>query len=154
MGRPEKGPTPFIGNAPEIFHPQFRANRRSRCAVNWTNVAWAARDRRVTFGRMFRTAPRHLALAALLTALLPAAIAAGDGNRPPTASFTWTPSTPQTGDVVTFAATTADPEKDPVTVRWDLDGDGTYETTAAAPSARLTRGAHLVGLRATDSHGN
>src|SRR5213079_2268288 len=103
---------------------------------------------------MFGTAPRLLAVAALFSALLPAAVATGDGNRPPTASFTWSPSAPQTGDTEVFAATTSDPERDPVSVRWDLDGDGTYETATAAPTAHFARGEHLVGLRATDSHGN
>src|SRR4051794_25590234 len=104
---------------------------------------------------MSGTAPRLMALAALLTALLPVAAAAGDGgNKPPAASFTWSPATPQTGDTEGFTATTSDPERDAVTIRWDLDGDGTYETTASAPTAHFARGAHVVGLRATDSHDN
>src|SRR6266436_1735662 len=72
-------------------------------------------------------------------------------NHPPAANFTWSPGTPRTGDVIAFAATTSDPDHDPVTVRWDLDGDGTFETTGASPARTLSRGDHTVALQATDA---
>src|SRR4051812_30934186 len=145
---------PIIGNPPENFTPRLGPISPEQLHRQLDERCMGGSRSRRYLRPMFRKAPRFLALASLLTALLPAAIAAGDGNRPPAASFTWSPSAPQTGDVVAFTATTADPEHDPVTVRWDLDGDGTYETTTVAPSARLARGAHVIGLLATDSHGN
>src|SRR5947209_1723526 len=95
----------------------------------------------------------RLAIAFAVALGLAAAPALAHDNRPPTASFTWSPATPTSSGPVTFAAATADPDGDPVTVRWDLDGDGTFETTGTTASATLTRGGHVVSLRATDSQG-
>ena len=46
-------------------------------------------------------------------------------NRPPVASFTYSPETPETGDVVTFDASGSyDPDGTIISYVWDLDGDG------------------------------
>jgi plastocyanin len=77
-------------------------------------------------------------------------------DTPPTASFTFSPPTPQTGQAVTFdASATGDPDGDAVTgYAWNF-GDG---TTAGIPSAITTHtyaaaGTFTVTLVATDANG-
>ena len=50
----------------------------------------------------------------------------------------------------------SDPDGDPITYSWDLNGDGTYsDSTAANPSFTYTAaGTFQVTLRVTDSHGS
>jgi glucose/arabinose dehydrogenase len=57
---------------------------------------------------------------------------------------------------VTFDATTStDPDGDPLTYSWDLDGNGTYgDSTAAKPSRTYAAGTYTVGLRVDDGHGH
>ena len=79
-------------------------------------------------------------------------------NTPPTASFTATPESAPTGTTVTFdAAGSKDPDGSIANYEWDLDGNGTYETstgtTASATTAYATPGARTVGLRVTDNGG-
>ncbi|QZY28977.1 S8 family serine peptidase [Nocardioides coralli] len=61
--------------------------------------------------------------------------------------YTFTPEEVQQleGDVTGGAA--------PVTVAWDLDEDGVFETEGASPVADLDEGRHLVTLKATDADG-
>jgi PKD repeat protein len=79
------------------------------------------------------------------------------GNQAPTASFTATPSAPLTGQAVTFdASASADPDGSIVKYEWDLDGNGTYETTTTTPTTTKTystAGTVVVGLRVTDNGG-
>jgi PKD domain-containing protein len=72
---------------------------------------------------------------------------------PTAASFTWSPSAPRTGQSVTLTGTGSDPENDPLTYSWDLNGDGVYETSGAKPTASFSRGARKVGLKVSDPSG-
>ena len=54
-------------------------------------------------------------------------------NRPPAASFTYAPAAPFSGEAITLTSTSSDPDGPLTATRWDLDGDGTYETTAEHP---------------------
>ena len=76
-------------------------------------------------------------------------------NRAP--SITVGSATPAAG-VVPFttqlAATATDADGHAVTYAWDLDGDGTFETTERNPSLNLTSaGDKVVTLRASDAFG-
>jgi PKD repeat protein len=79
-------------------------------------------------------------------------------NAPPTASFTATPEAAPTGTAVSFnAAASKDPDGTIAKYEWDLDGNGSYETstgaTATASTTYATPGARTVGLRVTDNGG-
>jgi len=57
---------------------------------------------------------------------------------------------------VAFDATTStDPDGDPLTYSWDLDGDGTFgDSTAAKPTHVYPVGTYQVGLMVDDGHGH
>src|SRR5205823_6247157 len=75
-------------------------------------------------------------------------------NRPPTGAISWTPDQPHSGDTVTFTAQATDPDGDPITATWDLDGDGTFEATGTTVTSRWTsRGIRPVTLKLTDARG-
>jgi PKD repeat protein len=79
-------------------------------------------------------------------------------NAPPSASFTATPESAPTGTTVTFNGSgSTDPDGTIAKYEWDLDGNGSYETstgaTASATTAYATPGARTVGLRVTDNGG-
>src|SRR3954447_23054159 len=80
--------------------------------------------------------------------------ATGTVNQAPVAQFTATPAQPKPGDTVTFnASASSDPEANLLAkYRWDLDGDGTFETSTATPSTTTTfqAGNHVVALRVID----
>jgi plastocyanin len=74
------------------------------------------------------------------------------GNVFATPDFSWGPASPRTGQAVTF---TPGPFTDPggtvVRYEWDLDGNGTFEATGAAPSKTYTSAtSYNVGLRYVD----
>jgi PKD repeat protein len=79
-------------------------------------------------------------------------------NQPPTASFTILPNPALPGQAVTFdGSASSDPDGRITSYRWDLDGDGTFETDGAA-SATITSSypeasAPTVGLQVTDDKG-
>jgi plastocyanin len=75
---------------------------------------------------------------------------AGDALATP--DFTWSPSAPKTGQVVTFTPTGfADPDGTIARYEWDVNGDGTFETTGAAPTKTYTSvGTVSVALRYVD----
>src|SRR5207247_11062277 len=52
-------------------------------------------------------------------------------NAPPTADFVWTPTSGDTSTVFTFTAQVSDDRHPPsaIQVRWDWDGDQTWDTT-------------------------
>jgi PKD repeat protein len=79
-------------------------------------------------------------------------------NRAPSASFTATPNPVSTLAPVSFdASTSSDPDGSVVKYEWDLDGNGSYETsTGSTPTVTnsfKTAGEHEVGLRVTDDDG-
>lgn len=83
-----------------------------------------------------------------------------DPNTPPTASFT---ATPTTGDVTTTfqydasGCTDAQNAVSALQVRWDWEGDGTYDTafstTKTAQHAYATAGVYTVHLQVKDTGG-
>jgi glucose/arabinose dehydrogenase len=76
------------------------------------------------------------------------------GNQPPVAVATSNVTTGALPLAVTFdAGGSYDPDGQPVTYAWDLDGDGAYDdSTSASPSYVYTQpGTVTVGLKVTDS---
>ncbi len=81
-----------------------------------------------------------------------------DGNEPPQASFTVTPNPAATGTEVTFDASgSKDPDGTIAKYEWDLDGNGTYETSSgASPTVKRSyssAGELTVRVRVTDNSG-
>jgi PKD repeat protein len=77
-------------------------------------------------------------------------------NGPPAASFTISSNPAGTNTPVTFnASTSTDPNLDPLTFSWDLNGDNVYgDATGAVQSESFpSAGSYLIGLRVTDGHG-
>jgi PKD repeat protein len=79
-------------------------------------------------------------------------------NRPPTASFTISPNPTGPNKVVTFdGSASSDPDGTIAKYEWDLDGNGSYETstgtTRTVTKSYATQGSVAVGLRVTDSGG-
>ncbi len=77
-------------------------------------------------------------------------------NRRPVASFTATPSPVLTGVPVSLNASgSSDPDGSIVKYEWDLDGNGTYETSTGSISTTsktfATNGEYTLGLRVTDN---
>jgi PKD repeat protein len=104
--------------------------------------------------------PRWL-LSALL--VLPALALAGAmiyadraAAAPPVASFTLSPTSPVTGETVTFTSTSTDPNGDLDLLEWDLDGNGRFND-GEGPTATWSfpvSGQRTVTLRATDLNGD
>ncbi|MFL5894394.1 MAG: PKD domain-containing protein [Thermoleophilaceae bacterium] len=79
-------------------------------------------------------------------------------NAPPFARLAFSPSLPVTGRPVTFSgATSSDPDGSIADFKWDLDGNGSFETdTGASPTVKKTYakpGVVMVGLQVVDSDG-
>ena len=77
-------------------------------------------------------------------------------NNPPRAVATANPTSGPAPLTVQFNGSgSSDPDGDPITYSWDLNGDGTYgDSTAANPNFTYpTAGTFQVTLRVTDSHG-
>jgi|SRR5215218_5744939 len=77
------------------------------------------------------------------------------GNAFASPDFSWAPASPKTGQAVTFTpGTFTDPDGTVVRYEWDLNGDGVFEATGAAPSRTYSSaGSYNVGLRyVDDSH--
>jgi PKD repeat protein len=77
-------------------------------------------------------------------------------NNPPTAVATANPTSGPAPLTVQFNGSgSSDPDGDPLTYSWDLNGDGTYgDSTAVNPSFTYTaQGTYSASLRVTDSHG-
>ncbi|MDD4016709.1 MAG: choice-of-anchor Q domain-containing protein [Kiritimatiellae bacterium] len=85
----------------------------------------------------------------------------GVTDRCPWPNIKITPPAPAVGESVTFDATgSSDPDDtlDTVTVEWDFDNDGTYDTAPMACTSTFATnfpaaGLHLVKVRVTDPHG-
>jgi PKD repeat protein len=76
-------------------------------------------------------------------------------NRKPTATFDISPSSPKSGDQITFTSTSTDPDGTIASYAWDLDNDGNFDdaTSATAHATFATQGTHRVKLQVTDSNG-
>jgi YD repeat-containing protein len=78
-------------------------------------------------------------------------------NTPPTASFTWTPTTVKPNQAASFnASSSSDPGGSIVRYEWDWDGDGTFDQTTTSSSVTHTytvEGNYDVRLRVTDNGG-
>jgi PKD repeat protein len=76
---------------------------------------------------------------------------------PPTANFTISDATPNTGQSVTFNSTSSDPDNDIATIEWDFDYDGSFNAGATGDTVSHTYnspGARSVALRVTDTAGD
>jgi plastocyanin len=80
--------------------------------------------------------------------------ATGTTNEPPAAVLTTTPAQPKPGDTITLdASASSDPEANLLAkYRWDLDGNGTFETSTTVPTTTVSfqAGNHIVALRVID----
>ena len=80
-------------------------------------------------------------------------------NAPPTADFVWTPTSGDTSTVFTFTSQVNDDQDQPsaIQVRWDWDGDETWDTpwstTKTAEHSFASAGDHPVVVQAMDSGG-
>lgn len=77
-------------------------------------------------------------------------------KRAPVAAFQSSPALPKVDEQVTFDASASVPGDALITgYGWDLDGDGSYETTGGAQVTKTftRRGAARVGLMVTDANG-
>ncbi|MGZ6642285.1 MAG: PKD domain-containing protein, partial [Solirubrobacteraceae bacterium] len=77
----------------------------------------------------------------------------GPGNRAPVAQFTITTTPTSVGSLVQFdASTSTDPDGNPLTYAWDLDGNGTYPDATGVTASRSfpAAGTYTVGLRVSD----
>jgi PKD domain-containing protein len=71
---------------------------------------------------------------------------------PPVADFTISPQTALTGQAVQLTSTSSDPDHDPLSYAWDLDGDGDFSDGASGATATVSfaaPGSHVVALRVT-----
>src|SRR5437660_755314 len=75
-------------------------------------------------------------------------------NKPPVALFTFTPSTPSAGDIVTLTSASTDTDGTVVKQEWDLNGDGAFDDAVGATVRRaFDAGPHRISLRVTDDRG-
>ncbi len=76
-------------------------------------------------------------------------------NRAPAAGFDYLPTTPDTGQQVTFTSTSTDSDGTVAQLAWDLDDDGTFDDGTAASVQRTfsVGGDHIVRLLITDNEG-
>jgi PKD repeat protein len=76
-------------------------------------------------------------------------------NRPPTASFDYSPASPETNEAVTFKSTSVDPDGSVKSQAWDLDNDGQFDdgTQVTAQRSFKSPGSYQVSLRVVDNQG-
>jgi PKD repeat protein len=78
-------------------------------------------------------------------------------NQPPTAKALASPTTGSVPLTVSFdGSQSSDPDGDPLTYAWDLNGDGAYDdsTSAVATYTYTAAGLYTASLRVTDSRGD
>jgi PKD repeat protein len=76
----------------------------------------------------------------------------GKPNDPPTASFTYSPSSPTTDETIQFTDQSTDPDGSIVSWSWDF-GDGTTSTLQNPAYRYLSGGTYTVTLTVTDNGG-
>jgi len=77
-------------------------------------------------------------------------------NRPPVAALSASPTSGSVPLTVNFnASASSDPDMDPLTYAWDLDGDGAFDDGSGATQmfTYMTRGTRLVTVQVSDDHG-
>ena len=76
-------------------------------------------------------------------------------NQAPAAQFSWSPTSPETGQTVTFASNSTDGDGTIATHRWDTDNDGSFDDGTATTATRTftSAGSKTVRLRVTDDDG-
>jgi len=81
--------------------------------------------------------------------------AAGQRNRPPTASFSVMPQEPQVGDTIVLVSTSSDPDGDVLAGSWSLDGDRLPELDNLSDWewADAEAGEHTITLDIDDGRG-
>jgi large repetitive protein len=73
---------------------------------------------------------------------------------PPSASFSWFPSSPRAGESVSLASSSTDPTSAITAFAWDVAGTGLFATGGPGTTTTFsTPGNHLVQLRVTDANG-
>jgi nitrogen fixation protein len=93
----------------------------------------------------------------LLLGLVVMPVSYAGSNRPPQASFTYSPAAPTINDLVAFDGSgSSDPDGRIVLYEWDFDGDGSYEQSLSAAATTWLYdepGRYRVSLRVTDNGG-
>lgn len=76
-------------------------------------------------------------------------------NRPPVASFTFSPAKPLVGQTITFTSRSTDADGTIVSQEWDLTGNGLFSDATGRTATRTfsQSGAAIVRLRVTDNRG-
>ena len=81
-------------------------------------------------------------------------VAEPDQNEDPTASFTYSPDSPEAGQQVSFDASGSSDDSSIANYEWDLDGDGTTDATGASVAHTFdAAGSYDVELTVTDDDG-
>ncbi|MBU0497099.1 MAG: PKD domain-containing protein, partial [Candidatus Thermoplasmatota archaeon] len=79
----------------------------------------------------------------------------GKPNQPPVASFSWSPTSPQQGQTITFDASSSyDPDGTISKYEWDWNNDGSYDISKTTPTATHSwnnPGNYKVSLKITDN---
>jgi uncharacterized protein with FMN-binding domain len=74
--------------------------------------------------------------------------------QPPHASFTWFPAAPHTGETVSLASSSTDPDSPLTAYAWDFAGNGAFQAGGPVITTSFaTPGQHVVRLRVTDAAG-
>jgi PKD repeat protein len=76
-------------------------------------------------------------------------------NRPPVATFSHAPTSPNPRELVTMTSTSTDLDGPAPTIEWDTDNDGAFDDGTGMTASRVftTSGNKAVRLRATDADG-
>lgn len=77
----------------------------------------------------------------------------GDDDNPPQSEFTWSPSNPDAGEVVSFTSTSTDPDNDIVSYSWSF-GDSSTAQGSTVQHTYSQGGTYSVQLQVEDSNGN
>jgi len=76
-------------------------------------------------------------------------------NQPPTVSLTFSPDKPSPTDTMRFIATATDPENDPLSYEWSLDGKKQSSVSGNTVAWKNPReGAHTTTVKVSDGQGN